>query len=154
MRVNVRRNNDVYFLEERLKKLTQVLAEAIYPVSIPVTQYRWKKTAQRGLESADVSQWETFDATTQVWQGFRTEFWFVTDLEIPEQLDGQFVEYALETGADGWEATNPQFFVYIDGKLVQGMDTRHRSVVLTPCAKAGDRYLWHCLRTPVTMIPF
>ena len=130
----------MYFLEERLNKLIQVLAEAIYPVSVPVTQYRWKKTAQRGLESADVSQWETFDAATQVWQGFRTEFWFVTDLVIPEQLDGQFVEYALETGADGWEATNPQFFVYVDGKLIQGMDTRHRSVVLTPCAKAGDRY--------------
>ena len=48
---------------------------------------------------------------------------------IPEQLDGQFVEYALETGADGWEATNPQFFVYVDGKLIQGMDTRHLSLI-------------------------
>ena len=130
----------VFFLEERLKKLTQVLAESINPVSVPVTRYYWKKTPERGLETADVSQWDTFDATTQVWQGFRTEFWFITDLVIPEELDGRFVEYALETGADGWEATNPQFYVYIDGKLIQGLDTRHRSVVLTPCAKAGDRY--------------
>ncbi len=36
----------------------------------------------------------------------------------------------IETEYNGWDADNPQFILYIDGKMVQGLDTNHREYPL------------------------
>lgn len=36
----------------------------------------------------------------------------------------------VETERNGWDASNPQFIIYINGKLIQGLDTNHREVPL------------------------
>lgn len=41
---------------------------------------------------------------------------------------------------DGWDATNPQFTIYVNDVLKQGLDINHREVLLTEHAKAGERY--------------
>src|SRR5699024_12872909 len=57
---------------------------------------------------------------------------------IPEQFDQKCVVYELITGREGeWDATNPQFTIYVNGKLVQGLDVNHREIVLAEKAEAG-----------------
>ena len=97
-----------------------------------------KQTTQTGLALTDTGDWEDFDTTKQLWQGYREKFWFVTDFTIPQDWEGENIVFRLITGADGWEADNPQIYAYIDGKLVQGLDTRHRELELTNCGKPGQ----------------
>ncbi|MBE6667561.1 MAG: alpha-mannosidase [Ruminococcaceae bacterium] len=48
---------------------------------------------------------------------------------------------SVETDLLGWDADNPQFIVYINGEMRQGMDTNHREVLIGECEKA-DIYLY------------
>ena len=43
-----------------------------------------------------------------------------------EKGDGR-CEFSVGTGKEGWDASNPQFMLYFDGKIVQGMDVNHTS---------------------------
>ncbi|MCQ2430771.1 MAG: glycosyl hydrolase-related protein [Clostridia bacterium] len=38
----------------------------------------------------------------------------------------------INTERSGWDADNPQFMCYVNGKLRQGMDTNHREILLAP----------------------
>ena len=42
----------------------------------------------------------------------------------------------IETEFNGWDADNPQFMLYIDGALIQGLDTNHREAPLA-CGAAA-----------------
>ena len=54
---------------------------------------------------------------------------------------GNVSVYEQMTGKeDGWDATNPQFTIYVNDVLKQGLDINHREVLLTEHAKAGERY--------------
>jgi len=60
---------------------------------------------------------------------------------IPEEFDGECVVYELKTGKEGeWDATNPQFSIFVNGVRVQGLDVNHREIILAEPAKAGDIY--------------
>ncbi len=52
--------------------------------------------------------------------------WFHFTLGKTE--DNEYLE--ISTEHDGWNAANPQFIVYADGKMRQGMDTYHREMLL------------------------
>lgn len=82
------------------------------------------------VEDLDTSSWEDFNRE-QIWGGHREYYWFETTVTIPEQFDQKCVVYELITGREGeWDATNPQFTIYVNGKLVQGLDVNHREIVL------------------------
>ena len=92
------------------------------------------------VEDLDTSSWEDFNRE-QIWGGHREYYWFETTVTIPEQFDQKCVVYELITGREGeWDATNPQFTIYVNGKLVQGLDVNHREIVLAEKAEAGAVY--------------
>ncbi len=47
----------------------------------------------------------------------------------------------IETEFNGWDADNPQFMLYIDGALIQGLDTNHREAPLA-CGAVADIALY------------
>ena len=55
--------------------------------------------------------------------------WFHIPVNVPE-LEGKEFKLELCTQIDGWDATNPQFIAYVDGKIKQGLDTNHRYITL------------------------
>ncbi len=59
------------------------------------------------------------------WGGLKDcHYWFYTELDVPEDD----MEFNLITGMEGlWDADNPQFIVYVDGKIVQALDINHTS---------------------------
>ncbi len=130
------------FLKERIGRLLKDLEGYCYPKQQPIQEYRMCKTTQvfQDIESLDTSDWEIFD-TNNIWGGHREYFWFETVVTIPEAFDGECVCYKLITGREGeWDAINPQFTIYINGVLTQGLDVNHTEVLLTKKAKAGDQY--------------
>lgn len=129
-------------IEERVGKLIEYMQTLICKRECPIMEYRMYQGKERFCDIASLSAdgWRTLDYS-QLWGGHREYFWFETTAEIPEDFAGECVTYELTTGREGqWDATNPQFTVYVDGVLRQGFDVNHRELVLTEHAEAGRRY--------------
>lgn len=130
------------FIKERIGKMLEYLKEQIYPESMPIQKYRTIKTDKRfeNVSELDTSGWEEF-TNTELWGGHREYYWFETFVTVPEKFDGKCVVYELLTGREAeWDATNPQFTIYVNGTLVQGLDVNHREIILAEQAKAGTQY--------------
>lgn len=130
------------FLKERIGKITEYLSDLRYPQIQEITHYKFLQTLEKfeDIRNLDTSNWDDFDHR-QIWGGHREYYWFETLITIPEEYSGHCVVYELKTGKEGcWDATNPQFSLYINGVLKQGLDVNHREVVLTENAAAGEPY--------------
>ncbi len=133
----------MYFTEQKIKKILKELEMQCYPDSVKIDSYKMLKGNDRGNERPDLddSRWDDF-RTGDRWGGRDSHFWFRTKISIPEKFHGKTVVYRLETGREGqWDATNPQFFIYVNGNLIQGMDVNHREIELASSAVAGESYI-------------
>jgi alpha-mannosidase len=67
--------------------------------------------------------------------------WFHFNIEIPQNMQGKPTELGICTNFDRFGVTtNPQFLLYVNGKICQGMDTRHKEYLL-PEGKHFDIYI-------------
>lgn len=129
------------FVMERIERLLSDLQKAIYPISLPITQYYFRKCNQRDLQTADFTNWEPFDPKKKPWDGFREKYWFATEIEFPESFLGFPVEFHITTGVEGQQdLIKPQIYFYLDGKLKQGLDINHRTVLITEKAKSKEKH--------------
>lgn len=129
-------------LKERIGKMLEYLKDQIYPEKMEIKNYKMIRTDERFQDVAhlDTSSWEDF-SHEQIWGGHREYYWFETFVTIPEKFDGKCVVYELFTGKEwDWDATNPQFSIFVDGVLRQGLDVNHREVILAEKAQAGQTY--------------
>ena len=129
-------------IKDRLRKLVEYMQELIYPDQMPVKEYRIYRGNEKftDIENLDTSDWEEFQYG-QIWGGHREYFWFETNVVLPAEYDGKCVTYELLTGKEGeWDATNPQFAVYVNGELRQGFDVNHHEILLTKEAKGGEHF--------------
>ena len=129
-------------IKERVGKLISDIRDLIYTDRTPIESYRYIKSHERfeDIAKLDTDTWEVLNKE-QLWGGHREYFWFETVVEIPQQLDGACVVYELKTGCEGeWDATNPQFSIFVNGVRRQGLDVNHREVILSECARAGESY--------------
>ena len=84
--------------------------------------------------------WNDFDRN-ETWGGHETHAAFKTVITIPKEYAGKKVAVTLNTGAtDIWNTDNPQFLVYINGKIICGHDMNHNEVILCKEAIPGDKY--------------
>lgn len=132
----------MYFTEERIKRILHELSGYIYPDTEKIPSYKMKQGNFKGGEQVDLddSSWDTFTAGER-WGGRDIHYWFRTDVVIPDRFDGKTVVFEIKTGKEkAWDATNPQFLIYLNGKLIQGLDVNHRQIVISEKAKSGDKY--------------
>lgn len=79
------------------------------------------------------------------WGGKQDEHaWFYKKVNVPKELQGKNVEIEISTSSEdrGWDAINPQFIVYVDGVLVQGLDMNHREIFLDKAKKSYEIYIY------------
>ena len=67
--------------------------------------------------------------------------WFHFTLNLPERLRGRDIKLVIKTQIEGWDAVNPQFIAYVDGKIKQGLDTNHTYLML-PYKESYDIMLY------------
>ena len=73
-----------------------------------------------------------------VWgAGYDTHAWF--RFTLPPVGENTFLH--VKTDHDGWDAKNPQFLAYLDGRMVQGLDTNHLELLLE-ANKRTEVYLY------------
>ena len=130
------------FTVKRIGEIISQLSRLRYPDSVPLKG--WKTQITSGETRPDPSicdgQW-TNVPDSAFWGGHMQYQIFAGQAVIPAQFQGKYVEFQLLTGCEGqWDATNPQFSVYVDGVLRQGFDTNHTSLCLSENAQAGTVY--------------
>ena len=126
------------FIKAKVNKTILLLQEDMTEKAkeIPMLQmlpWEYKRPQEMPPDDAD---WQPFLRGSRV-EGRDKHFWFRTEIEVPEEEDGKQFLLRLTTGAEGgWDATNPQGLLYIDGVIRCGLDVNHRECVLEPGRKA------------------
>lgn len=79
-------------------------------------------------EIPDISLFKPFSVKNDTWgTGTDTHSWFYFKVNVPDGYDPDFVRIQITTDTEStWNVNNPQFIVYLDGKLLQGMDINHK----------------------------
>jgi alpha-mannosidase len=135
------RSDMMFFTLERINKIASQLNSYVYLDRTRVNDYLMKEGNFKEVVDVDKdeSSWQKF-TTGEKWGGRDLHAWFRTTVKVPQQFDGKMVALYVSTGATGWDATNPQFILFVNGQMVQGLDVNHREVILSRKAKAGDEY--------------
>ena len=98
----------------------------------------------RSLDDASVGPWQPFTNGGE-WGGTRRWWDFRFKVKPPEGYTGRQLRLELTTGLERlWDATNPQFELFVNGKLRQAIDTKHTSLLLgegLPANSEFDIYL-------------
>ena len=109
----------------------------------PISDFYYKKTSYKvGSELPSVDErWEMFSGK-DIFSGYDEHAWFYKKVILPKRLQNKNIYLRFSTNVYGWDAVNPQFIVYINGKIVQALDTNHTMVKLDSTMNEFDLYLY------------
>ncbi len=121
-------------LQETLKNLDvtlQRIREQIVVSSRPVEGITYKLCDYKvGSQLPSCADFIPFTKDTTWGYERDSHAWFHFTVNVPELKGGEF-KLEIRTQIDGWDATNPQFIAYVDGKIRQGLDTNHTYLILS-----------------------
>ena len=98
------------------------------------------RDGQYTIDDINVGEWTPFKAGEDFWGYQECYCWFKQTIKIPEEFKGQHVIYKLVPYERNWNEVNPQFIVFVNGKVIQGGDSNHQYVTLTNCAQGGEEF--------------
>ncbi len=129
---------DMMFTRERIDKIVKELGYLRYSHKRNIDNIKFAPCHKDILKKPE--ELKPFD-NGAVWGGYDKHFWFQINLTIPEEYEGRTVVFLISTGREGeWDAINPQFLAYINGKLVQGLDVNHRELFIADVAKSNQEF--------------
>ncbi len=129
------------FLDKRVNGICEELKKLKIKQRFPIAAWEYKEGdfIHPGDAAADAAEWQTFDSQTMHWYGKDRHYWFKTTFTVPKELDGKPMWMHVRTQIDEWDdAKNPQFLLFVNKAVTQGMDMNHRDVLLTEAAVAGE----------------
>lgn len=132
----------MHYLAERVDKICNELVKYIYRETFVIEDYMYAEGQYHDLEeikNCDSSIFKSFK-TGEKWGGRDCHGWFKTSVTVPKEFNGKTIALHFQTFEEGWDATNPQFILYVNGELIQGLDINHRECILSHNAVAGDKY--------------
>ena len=153
----------MYFIDKRIQVICDQLNNLSVLDSCALPDWEYKKGFFLRPEEAqaDPQPWENFDCDKMRWystydgsdqvegkfKGYTGDFhgihgehyWFRKKVTIPQSMDGKSVWFRICTQIEEWDdAKNPQFLVFVNGKVTQGADMNHREVCLFKHAPGGE----------------
>lgn len=131
----------MYYALERVRKIAQELSSYVYVDRLKINDYEMKEGNFHSIGEVTNSKekWTSFNAG-ELWGGKDYHCWFRTKVTVPENYNGKVIALRFSTFEEGWDAINPQFLLYVNGELIQGLDINHREVIISENACAGDVY--------------
>ena len=76
--------------------------------------------------------WQPFTADSRM-SGRDAHYWLRASFKTPPAKENTSYYIKCTTGFEGqWDATNPQGLIYLNGEMVQGIDTNHTEIYLEP----------------------
>lgn len=133
----------MFFIDKRIQVICDQLKHLRIRDKQPLYDWQYKKGTFLTPDEADhaPNAWEHFDGRRMHWYGPDEHYWFRGSVEIPQSFDGKSVWIYVRTQIDEWDdGKNPQFLLFVNGEITQGIDMNHREVRLTANAVPGQRF--------------
>ena len=130
----------MFFLDKRIQVICDELKRLSVRQRVPIDGWRMKKGTYLTPAEADgaAEPYEPFDSRTMHWYGPDAHAWFRADVTVPERFGGRSLWLNIRTQIDeGDDGKNPQFLLFVDGEIVQGVDMNHREALITRVAEGG-----------------
>jgi alpha-mannosidase len=131
------------FAKERIQVICDQLKKYSKVQKLELAQWKVKEGNYFRPQEADAAneEWQTFDSRSMHWYGPDRHYWFRADFTVPESFEGKPLWLIFHTQIDEWDdGKNPQFLLFVDGEITQGLDMNHREVLVTECAVSGKTY--------------
>jgi len=132
------------FLDKRIDVICKQLEKLSVKQKILIDGFMYKKGNFIRPEDADNDSavFELFDCEKMHWYGPDAHYWFKTKFTVPKEFDGKPMWLYVRTQIEEWDdGKNPQFLLFSNGKIMQGIDMNHREVLLENVAVAGTEYV-------------
>ena len=130
------------YYKDRLKGILNILDSERRSNRRPVEHVMKKNIGYGERENCfdEAGEW-TEIGRRDTWGGEEVHAAFKAKITIPAEYGGKKIAVTLSTGAtDIWNTDNPQFLVYINGKMICGHDMNHNEVILCSDAIPGQVY--------------
>lgn len=125
---------------ERAKKICDDLKSYITVQSLVIDSFKVKEGFFLTPQDVDKDSksWLDYNCNTDFWHGPDSHYWFRTTFTVPENFNKKALWLNFVTQATFWDAVNPQFLLFINNEMIQGLDANHQEVRLFDKAKAGE----------------
>ena len=133
----------MYFIDKRIQVICDELRRERIRDRSAMGCWSYKKGLFFRPEEADAAAepFEHFDCSSMHWYGPDEHYWFRADLTVPESFAGRSVWMNIRTQIDEYDdGKNPQFLLFVDGEVTQGLDMNHREVRLLERARGGETF--------------
>ena len=132
----------MYYLLEKIQKTYEWIGRNVYRKEITLENYKYIEGNYHNIDNIKNVPLENFKdfKTGDLWGGKDKHGWFKCSVEVPKEFEGKTIALNFHTFNEGWDATNPQFILYVNGEHIQGLDMNHREVILSHNAIAGEKY--------------
>ena len=131
----------MFYLDKRIQGICDELRKLSIRQRVPISGWMYKKGNFVHPEDArhDAAAFSPFDCRNMHWYGPDEHYWFYSDTTVPESFQGKPLWMHVCTQIDEWDdGKNPQFLLFVNGEIVQGIDMNHRDVLLSRSAEAGQ----------------
>ncbi|MBQ5883542.1 MAG: hypothetical protein IIW72_03345, partial [Clostridia bacterium] len=134
------KNSERYMLSRRIRKITDVIKSDFFIKDSVSTGDFFIRDGQYTFEQRNEGDWKPFKAHADYWGYHECYCWFKQTVTIPESFKGEKVIYQLKPyyNNGNWNQVNPQFIVWINGEMVQGVDSNHQYITVSECAKGNE----------------
>ena len=122
----------MHFLDKRVNVICEELKKLKVKQKFEIDNWKYKEGNFIRPEEAeaDTAAWEDFDCQHMHWYGKDRHYWFKTTYQVPKEFDGKPMWLHVRTQIDEWDdAKNPQFLLFVNGEVLQGIDMNHRDVL-------------------------
>ena len=124
------------FLRDKLRVFLPEIQKLVFSDSLELTDFKYLPCGYKGVAEmppAVTDEWVDFGKYDRWGDEKDAHGWFYKKVTLPESMKGKTVEFYFETGAYNSDvAHDPQFTVYVNGKLMNGCDSNHRYTMLEP----------------------
>ncbi len=128
------------FLLDKLRVFLPEIQKLVFSDSLELTDFKYLPCGYKGVAEmppAVTDEWVDFGKYDRWGDEKDAHGWFYKKVTLPESMKGKTVEFYFETGAYNSDvAHDPQFTIYVNGKLMNGCDSNHRYTML----EAADEY--------------
>lgn len=131
----------MYFLDKRVEVICNELKKLKVKQRFTIDNWKYKEGSYIRPEDAeaDKTAWKDFDCQNMHWYGKDRHYWFKTVCKVPEKLDKKRMWLNVSTQIDERDdAINPQFLLFVNKEVIQGIDINHRDVFLDAEAHGGE----------------
>lgn len=130
----------MWFIDKRIQVICEELKKLITVKKMPFSFMEYKEGRYFYPEEADKQgdAWQEFAPAHMKWYGPDRHYWFRTEYTVPEEMAEKALRLQVKTQIEEWDdGRNPQFLLFINGEVTQGLDMNHRMVHLTESAVPG-----------------